>query len=205
MTIDDYLPTIRRGDALYIYNKRYTYFSHYESFATLKDARNRSYVFTTRAYVDRFVPLERQPSKRTRKVSEFVKTSLPDRIKGEKNDCTVYALSLATGVDYLTAHKFMAEKGRKQGQGVRFTFEQYYSFWRLDNKRIVKLKDAKKYKTIGQWIKSKELPRRCILNIKGHVIPVIDNVLYDTETHGSKTRVYDIYEVINESSSLQQS
>lgn len=44
-------------------------------------------------------------------------SSIRKRIKGEKNDCTVMALAIATGQKYKTIHKFLARKGRKFGDG----------------------------------------------------------------------------------------
>lgn len=39
---------------------------------------------------------------------------------GEKNDCTVRAISLAAGISYAEAHALLAAEGRKQGHGVHF-------------------------------------------------------------------------------------
>ena len=37
---------------------------------------------------------------------------------GEKNDCTVRACAVATGIDYFGMHEYLGEYGRKNGKGL---------------------------------------------------------------------------------------
>ena len=48
----------------------------------------------------------------------YWKTKIASVSMGEKNDCTVIALSLATGISYQQAHRLMKLRGRQDGHGI---------------------------------------------------------------------------------------
>ena len=50
--------------------------------------------------------------------NKYHQASLASLEKGETNDCTVKAVSIASGCSYDEAHKLMAEQGRKKGRGA---------------------------------------------------------------------------------------
>lgn len=52
------------------------------------------------------------------RTDEFVQLSQQAQAMGEKNDCSVKAVALATGVSYERAHAALAAEGRKSGKGA---------------------------------------------------------------------------------------
>ena len=49
---------------------------------------------------------------------QFIELHLESQQLKERNDCTVKAIAVVTGVSYKEAHKAMADAGRKPGKGA---------------------------------------------------------------------------------------
>lgn len=204
------LTGLSMGDAIYIGGTRYRFVSYdpNRQFGVTLEVMGRYSVLKQvmptwlANVVDyRIVPVARQRKFTPRKRNQyaFVATDA-GRYLSERNDCTVRALSIAVGVDYVTAHEFMKAHGRKDGHGAMlFVYRAWAhneyrirSFWEVAG---IPWNDPRRERTLGQWLKSGELPERAIVGTRGHVFAVINGTVYDTGRTGARSKVNIVYEV----------
>jgi hypothetical protein len=97
---------------------------------------------------------------------------------GEKNDCSVKAVALATGIKYAKVHYAFRKQGRKEGRGTHF-YQQFAVLRELGFElKLVhvghyndpKVKNKFKAKTVSTL--EKELPSRGIFLVytRGHML-----------------------------------
>ena len=105
------------------------------------------------------------------------------------NDCTVRAISLATGKSWNETYKELSDFARHQGitfSEVEFIneylAERYERF--CPENEIVKLQDFLDLKLPGRWL----------ITMSGHITCVIDGVCYDT-FDPSNRYIWCIYEI----------
>lgn len=105
-----------------------------------------------------------------------------DLERSETDDCTVRALSIASGVLYDTAHAHMERHGRARGKGCRAsTAYRAAGFdYTLNHTNM----------NLGNLVKSGKLPNRCILAVDRHVCAVVNGTVIDGIEQGSRKRVY---------------
>lgn len=100
------------------------------------------------------------------------------RITGEKNDCTVRALSEALEIPYLEAYGIMLGFGRKFGKGMHV--EPVYDslgLVKIDRPNMSVARFIKEVAPYGNWI----------IKIRRHVFAVKNGIIFDTV--GSKYHV----------------
>ena len=105
---------------------------------------------------------------------------LDQRTWNERNDCTVIALAVAADMPYREAWRILAEQGRKQRQGMHF---HIYMRNLLRTGEPVIFNGFQVYRhpiwwepfplTIGEFLRDNK-QGRFIVQVKGHVLPVID-------------------------------
>lgn len=114
---------------------------------------------------------------------------------GEKNDCTVYAVATAFGMDYDAAHKEVAERMKRQeGEGVarKNVLEALEEGTVLNGKTVTRVikTPTKTYKVYGNTIPrqvrlssfAKENPQGTYLILtRGHALTLKDGVLLDNQ------------------------
>lgn len=127
----------------------------------------------------------------------------------EKNDCTVVALALATGLPYAVCHKALADQGRKPGKGA-FDFQWKaaakalgFELRRWTSAEMVAMVQSYPKKGIAGI--TTHQPRRfpkcwantgkLILHSRRHVSACINGEVQDWAINNSK-QVHAIYEVL---------
>jgi len=120
--------------------------------------------------------------------------ALPEgRASEERNDCTVCALSNATGVDYSTARKIAWGAGRKTGKGfhtgvlVDFARTNHrMSFTDVD----LTLGNPNKPKSMSVKRFIRKFPKgNFIVRVRGHALSVKDGVVVDSFTPKGLKRI----------------
>jgi len=111
----------------------------------------------------------------------------------ERNDCTVRAIAIAGQIDYKDAHDLV------QWHGRRNKGKTYNSTPLIDslfpNCRLESLAGLSRCQwTLGQFLKQK-LAGRFICFKRGHAFAVIDAIVYDLGTMGTKTKLSQIWKV----------
>ena len=128
---------------------------------------------------------------------------------GERNDCTVVAVALTTGLPYDVVHKAMAEAGRRTGKGcypevwqnamapLGFKLRKWTStemvgmIMSYPKKGIAGITTHQPRRFAKQWKGTGKL----ILWSRGHVSACIDGTVQDWAINKSK-QVHTIYEVL---------
>lgn len=119
----------------------------------------------------------------------------------QKNDCTVRALALATGVDYDVAYTYLAVQGRKCSSGYNLTslltwFAQHeYSLWgcKFDYISFPAVKGQKRMNIVSFLEEFQE--GAYIIKTAKHVACVKDGVLFDTVPEREDRCVYCAWKV----------
>ena len=114
--------------------------------------------------------------------------------KGETKDCTVKALTAATGLSYDECHAALAKTGRRNrkgcqwwSQGPKAAESLGYNMRRMDRSEY----RAKTMITAG---KDRALRSgRFVIQVSRHVAAVVDGTVIDW-SEGTRRRVQDIYE-----------
>ena len=145
--------------------------------------------------------------KHTAKSREFLLMDSEAGIRGERNDCTVKALALATNISYHEAHADLAARGRKARQGT-----DNYTLREAIHERGFKLEWVSAQHFINQYPKSHQIlkhitthhPERFnkvwrdgetyMLSCPGHVLIVHNGENLDW-SKGSSKRVWHIYRI----------
>jgi hypothetical protein len=111
----------------------------------------------------------------------------------EDNDCGVRALAIAGGCSYKLAHNALTKQGRKMGHSTRIsmiTKTRDLPFEYFVTASIISTIGRKK--TLGWWMESGLLPKRCIMTTRNHAIACIDNIIYDTFRTSSRSKINNI-------------
>lgn len=122
---------------------------------------------------------------------------------GEKNDCSVKAVALATGTKYSKVHYAFKKQGRKEGRGTHF-YQQVAVLRELGFElKLVhvghyndpKVKNKFKAKTVTTL--ERELPSRGIFLVytSGHMLCARGGKILDW-TQGRRHQLRDIYRVV---------
>ena len=76
------------------------------------------------------------------------------RLKGERDDCAVSALSCAFDVPYAAVHKLLAEIGRKDGRGTPTSalLTAAYTIAFYQKKKIAVATPTPKVRKLGDWL-----------------------------------------------------
>ncbi len=114
--------------------------------------------------------------------------------KGEHRDCTVKALTAATGLSYDECHKALADTGRKPRKGCHWYIQGPiaanalgFNMRRLDRSEY-------RCKTMITAAKDRALRSgRFVVQVKRHVAAVVDGNVVDW-SEGTRRRIEDIYE-----------
>jgi hypothetical protein len=123
----------------------------------------------------------------------------PSEYLGERKDCSVRALAVATGMGYAKAHAHFEREGRRFGRGTSFcTTATVHDSLGL---KLVPLAGnailpMPRYRpTLAQFLRKH--PRgRFVLHRSGHAFAVIDGVVHDWATGtGARTRVWAAWQV----------
>jgi hypothetical protein len=122
----------------------------------------------------------------------------PDSHSHEKTDCTVWAISNATGIPYTDVHKMLSLRGRKDGQ----PFDMASALNSLMG--LYRVKSVQGDYTIGRFTRTKGKSGRFIVRVTyrntriGHVYAVVDGVVHDgsAPTRGNYERLRQIWELI---------
>lgn len=115
----------------------------------------------------------------------------------QRNDCTVRALAIATGIPYDEAYDLLAAAGRKSGSG--FNIKKWAPTASVNNfgfkwiafpavsgqRRMNPMTFCKQYST-----------RTYIARVAKHVFAVIDGVIYDTHEPRADCCIYGVWEII---------
>jgi hypothetical protein len=107
---------------------------------------------------------------------------------GDKNNCTIIALSVAAGIPYEEAYDIGRQAGRVKGKGFH-------------TKKL--METARKYGieyrkmrfneiTINKFLKS-NLKGRYLVRRRGHAFTIIDSTIYDVMVNPSFARLTEVY------------
>ena len=125
---------------------------------------------------------------------EFDKLVSQQHAHGEHNDCTVKALTAATGLTYADCHAALAAQGRKKGHGCN-----WYSVGPKAAKALgfdLKLIPDHQYsaKTMATVERDRFFRRGSyVAQVRGHVAAVVDGQVIDW-TAGRRHRIKYIYQ-----------
>ena len=112
--------------------------------------------------------------------------------RGERNDCTVKALALATGLDYSVCHAQLAKEGRRKGCGTTFAnvqlAAQHLGF-------MMKRRNRREYRAKTMISAERDSSLRhgnLILGTCNHAAAMIDGKILDW-TEGRRNRIQSVY------------
>ena len=122
----------------------------------------------------------------------------------DRNDCTVRALSNASGMEYAKAHALLADVGRVNGHGLRIT--AYHSVYlkagfsaafygpkgRALRARLGMVGTDAKGMTIGKFCEKHPTGRHIII-IPGHALAVVNGQILDTGANKSLSNIQTVY------------
>jgi hypothetical protein len=135
--------------------------------------------------------------KRNRKEKTEVKIKYADlrgeANKGENNDCSVVALSIACGVDYQTAHDTLAALGRKEKRGVYMSV-CHAAAKQLGFELVEEKFPGKTVVTLERDLKLYGGGRRYFIHVTGHFLAFDGSQVVDW-AKGTRKRVSKVYRV----------
>lgn len=140
--------------------------------------------------------------------------------KGETNDCTVRATSVAFMITYEEAHKMLAAAGRKNRKGFNYyrflhhnsfindyvAWKEITSFRKTRNVRVARGRYSRYYMpgdiikrecsvTVKTFLdKFADPSKRYVVRVNRHVIPVVNGRMQDSEYY-LNCRVKQVYEI----------
>jgi hypothetical protein len=133
-------------------------------------------------------------------------TQVSDKL-GERDDCTVKAVSILTDVPYETVHAMFEKLGRKKGKGTRRSITlSIIKNLGYNLKMVMPYEMIKKYPgrakehksvTTHQVLRYKEAwadGNKYLLCCRSHVAAVVDGEIHDW-SQNKKMRVYVIYKL----------
>lgn len=112
----------------------------------------------------------------------------------EKNDCTVRAFSIISGIDYTTTHSICAEYGRKDGKGFSNFLKSVQS---IGKKLGVNLKSVKRSGTLNKLIETYPIGSLLVL-VRGHAFAVVDGIVKDTGEQSGNRHVHGAWLVLTQ-------
>jgi hypothetical protein len=114
---------------------------------------------------------------------------------GETNDCTVRALTAATGLDYDICHAQLAKQGRKNRKGCHWFIEGPKAAKALGFEMRKMDRNEYRAKTMITAERDSSLSsgRYCVL-VRGHVAAMVDGKVIDW-SQGRRHRIAAIYAV----------
>lgn len=112
------------------------------------------------------------------------------RQHGERNDCSVKAVAITCRTNYKTAHKALADLGRKKRQGVYIP--TIASAIKGLGFKIVRVPSPAK--TLGSVAKHLQRGYYIVL-VRGHVTAVHNGAIHDWTDEGSRRRVIEIWKI----------
>lgn len=128
-----------------------------------------------------------------RSMFPHVSNHRPIEFSWERKDCTVRALATVLNLPYSECHAYLKECGRRDKHALTGTVNIYSD---LGLQRVT-AEGGQYLSTVNQWMRSGNLPTRCVVFTKGHVFAVIDGVIHDQLPHpaGCRKRVYRVMTV----------
>lgn len=112
----------------------------------------------------------------------------------EHNDCTVKALSAATGIDYADCHKAMAKAGRKNRRGCHFHITGRDAAKALGFKMETVPDSKYSAKTMITAERDRALKSgRYVLRVRGHVAALVDGKIVDW-SQGRRHIIKSVYQ-----------
>lgn len=113
---------------------------------------------------------------------------------GETKDCTVKALTAATGLDYGTVHKALADQGRKPRKGCH-VFQMQAAAKALGFTMTRRDRNSYRAKTMTTAARDPRMRAGSLIcETSGHVAAVINGEVIDW-TAGRRHRIQGVYEV----------
>jgi len=129
--------------------------------------------------------------------AEYLKADSERAIMGDRNACSVVALSIVTGKSYRKCYDALKAVGRKHGDGARVC--DIFEAAALLGKRVIPAPQSaaiRKAKTVNQIDKVGVAPtRRYLVVTNGHILAVAGGKVHDW-TQGKRHRPKLIYQVI---------
>ena len=111
---------------------------------------------------------------------------------GERNDCTVMALAVTTGLEYDRVHAALAAEGRKPRRGTSI-----FNMQRAAESLGFEMKQTSEFsaRTVRTAARDRRLQSgRFILNTSGHVAGLVDGKVHDW-TDGRLHRIRSVFTV----------
>lgn len=110
----------------------------------------------------------------------------------ERNDCTVRAFAIATGLPYENARAVMASLGRQPGKGMS-GYHSMMDSLKGDVFNGYKIKPITVfYRTVGAFVKTHP-EGRYILSVRNHVLAVIEGEVQDWCRPKPRCRLYGVW------------
>jgi hypothetical protein len=140
----------------------------------------------------------------------FTSLYIEAEVRSEKNDCTVMAITILTGLPYFTVHCAFTAAGRKRGKGASFWVQKLAC--EALGFRLVKMPTGERIAIIKEYPGAHKglscitthHPRRfpkvwankppMMFHVAGHVAAFKDGTVHDWTVNSAK-RVIDIYTV----------
>jgi|688.fasta_scaffold586144_3 hypothetical protein len=121
---------------------------------------------------------------------DFIKANPRDRV--ETNDCSVRAVSVASGLPYYKVHAAFAEAGRKAGNGVSVRI----MIAALEKLGIMKQQETLVFNrpTLSYWLSNNPTGNWVIVK-RDHAFAILDGVVHDSSPVGARSRVLFAFKV----------
>lgn len=121
---------------------------------------------------------------------DFIKANPRDRV--ESNDCSVRAVSVASGLPYYKVHAAFTEAGRKAGKGVTVRM----MIAALEKLGIMKQQEGYPYQrpTLSSWLLINPTGSWVIVK-RDHAFAILDGVVHDNSPVGARSRVLFAFRV----------
>lgn len=121
---------------------------------------------------------------------DFIKANPRDRV--ESNDCSVRAVSVASGLPYYKVHTAFTEAGRKAGKGVSVRMV----IAALEKLGIMKQQESLVFQrpTLSYWLSNNPTGNWVIIK-RDHAFAILDGVVHDSSPVGARSRVLFAFKV----------
>lgn len=206
--------SLRPGDVVYYRSLRYVFVRFTETigqgYLVLSGKHGSITVYPVwyELMYMRIIPKERTRIRKPSPAYAFERT-MPCVAADERqaNDCTIRALSNALEMPYSEAKAYLIGHGFNPRHGMFSTdVWRAYRQTAYNNRKLTVW--ASEYaiaqpnpsirtirRTLNAWLQSGELPARCILSIRTHVLAVVNNVVLDTHISGKRSIVETVWAV----------
>ena len=121
---------------------------------------------------------------------DFIKANPRDRV--ESNDCSVRAVSVASGLPYYKVHAAFTEAGRKTGKGVSVRI----MIAALEKLGIMQQPETLVFRrpTLSYWLSNNPTGNWVIVK-RDHAFAILDGVVHDSSPVGARSRVLFAFKV----------